>query len=379
MKVLNLGCGMVRKEGAINVDRSLMCNPDFVWDLNRFPYPWEDGSIDKIIASHVLEHLDDTIGVMDEFNRILKWNGILEISVPHTSHDLVLGDVYHKKIINAFTFSPGSTRSPEDLVMRRRSSLVLEKHYVNFCSQFLWLLKFPKFIKDFCSNHLRNIARESVFILRKTGKFVTLTFDDGPSEYTNQILDILKRFSVKAVFFVLGINAVKHPNIIKRIIDEGHTLGVHGFDHSKWVNKSIVEKEVLKTKEILKLIVPGYKLEYFRPPYLKGFATTFPHVLKVPSLKGMCAVDYTTICDDWIKETTAKQIISVSLVLMRGGGTILLHDGARPKVLYKERNKVCEALPYLIGELMNRNYMILGIKELEDARAGKEHRISKTS
>lgn len=65
-----------------------------------------------------------------------------------------------------------------------------------------------------------------------TGKVLYLTFDDGPSRFTPEVLDILKQEGVKATFFVLGEHVEQYPDIAKRIIDEGHAIGNHTYNHA---------------------------------------------------------------------------------------------------------------------------------------------------
>ena len=81
---LNLGCGEVKKDGYINVDIRVEVNPDVVWDLEVFPYPWLDNSIDEIYTSHTVEHIPygKQDKMMREFFRILKPKGKLIILCP---------------------------------------------------------------------------------------------------------------------------------------------------------------------------------------------------------------------------------------------------------------------------------------------------------
>src|ERR1035437_853454 len=83
-------------------------------------------------------------------------------------------------------------------------------------------------------------------------KEIILTFDDGPVPgVTNKMLDILRDYNIKATFFVIGKNAKAHPELMKRILDEGHTVGNHSMNHLALKNldpitwKSIVESEVM--------------------------------------------------------------------------------------------------------------------------------------
>ena len=66
---------------------------------------------------------------------------------------------------------------------------------------------------------------------KKQGKVIYLTFDDGPSEYTTKLLDLLKRYDVRASFFCVASFSDKHKNVIKRMINEGHLVGMHCFSH----------------------------------------------------------------------------------------------------------------------------------------------------
>lgn len=79
---------------------------------------------------------------------------------------------------------------------------------------------------------------------------IYLTFDDGPNPpYTEQILDILSRHGAKAVFFVCGKNAERHPELVRRIVADGHALGNHSYSHSfRMAFSSKLYDEFKKTK-----------------------------------------------------------------------------------------------------------------------------------
>jgi hypothetical protein len=98
---LNLGCGTNKVDGYVNVDRAHA--PDVVCDLEAFPWPWPDSSIDEIRAHHVLEHLGRTpeafIGVMKEMYRVCANGAKVEIVVPHPRHDDFLNDPTHVRPI----------------------------------------------------------------------------------------------------------------------------------------------------------------------------------------------------------------------------------------------------------------------------------------
>ena len=96
---LNLGSGAKKIDGYINLDKFNTFKPDIVHDLEKFPYPFNDNSIDKIIMSHVLEHLgqnpDIFNNIMKELYRICKNGSVIDIIIPHPRHDDFLSDPTH--------------------------------------------------------------------------------------------------------------------------------------------------------------------------------------------------------------------------------------------------------------------------------------------
>jgi SAM-dependent methyltransferase len=104
LRRLNLGCGNQILPGFVNLDRTKARGVDVAHDLERYPYPFKDNEFDFILASHVLEHLDDTIGIMAETYRILKPGGTLLIKFPYYLHPNAWVDPTHKKCLTEETF-----------------------------------------------------------------------------------------------------------------------------------------------------------------------------------------------------------------------------------------------------------------------------------
>jgi len=94
---------------------------------------------------------------------------------------------------------------------------------------------------------------------------IYLTFDDGPNEYTLKNLETLKNFNLKAIFFVVGKNCQKFPQVLKEIVKGGHSIGNHSFSHSIRFFFDF-KREIEKTREIIKEIT-GIETKIFRPPY----------------------------------------------------------------------------------------------------------------
>lgn len=113
MKTLDVGCGRAKVKGAIGVDHVKLSGVDVVYDLNDFPWPFEDESFDEIYMNDVLEHLNDTIKVMEEVCRILKPGGKLHIRVVYWNHRYAFSDPTHVNFFSetTFDFFTGKRRS----------------------------------------------------------------------------------------------------------------------------------------------------------------------------------------------------------------------------------------------------------------------------
>ena len=100
---LNLGCGSKKLDGYINIDKYDTYNPDIIHDLEKFPYPFEDNSVDEILLSHVLEHIgqnpDIFNSIIKEFYRICVHGAKIDIRVPHPRHDDFISDPTHVRPI----------------------------------------------------------------------------------------------------------------------------------------------------------------------------------------------------------------------------------------------------------------------------------------
>ena len=103
---LNLGCGSKILKGYTNLDKFNFYNPDILHDLEKFPYPFQDNSVDEIILSHVLEHIGQTPEVFNkiikELYRICKNDSVIHIYVPHPRHDDFISDPTHVRPITPF-------------------------------------------------------------------------------------------------------------------------------------------------------------------------------------------------------------------------------------------------------------------------------------
>jgi len=131
-------------------------------------------------------------------------------------------------------------------------------------------------------------------------KVWALTFDDGPSKFTPHLLDILKAKGIKAMFMMMGGNAVQHPDIVKRVWAEGHEIGSHTWSHPHLMsltNEQIIA-EVKSTEDVIANLTGGYRPRYFRPPYGEADARVkailAAHHLQ-PLLWNMDTTDYATI------------------------------------------------------------------------------------
>ena len=180
-------------------------------------------------------------------------------------------------------------------------------------------------------------------------RVVALTFDDGPNPATTpQVLDILARYNAKATFYVLGSAIEGNHSILTRMVQEGHELGNHTWDHPKLPGLSAdqITWQFNSTTDAIKAVT-GVTPKTFRPPYGATNAT-------VRSLTDMTQMLWTVDTLDW-KNRSTEAIMANIQASVHPGGVILMHD-IHPTTM--------NALPTVMDYLVSQGYSFVTISEL---------------
>jgi peptidoglycan/xylan/chitin deacetylase (PgdA/CDA1 family) len=206
--------------------------------------------------------------------------------------------------------------------------------------------KTPGFVKTLFPNFVWNIQTDN--------KELYLTFDDGPtSEITDWVLHTLKHFNAKATFFCIGNNIEKHPKVFQNIIDEGHSIGNHTYNHLKgWKHKTkVYYKDVLKTEKIIRKFEAANTKPLFRPPYGKFKNKQSKKLLE----RGYRIILWDVLSYDWDSSVNEETCFNNVISAGKEGSIVVFHDSikasqnlrhALPKVLeyYTEKGYVFKAL-----------------------------------
>jgi cellulose synthase/poly-beta-1,6-N-acetylglucosamine synthase-like glycosyltransferase/peptidoglycan/xylan/chitin deacetylase (PgdA/CDA1 family)/spore germination protein YaaH len=191
---------------------------------------------------------------------------------------------------------------------------------------------------------------------------VALTFDDGPDpKWTPRILDLLKANGVTATFFLVGVNAEKYPDLVRRIVAEGHEIGNHTYYHPDlavcWPEHIKLE---LNATQLLLETITGRSTTLFRPPYA---ADTSPSSLAdLAPLRIANEMNYLVVLEnidpqDWARPG-AEVILQRIKQQRRDGSIILLHDAGG------DRSQTVTALPRIIEWLRTRGDTIVPLSTL---------------
>lgn len=151
---------------------------------------------------------------------------------------------------------------------------------------------------------------------------LALTFDDGPDPvYTPQLLDLLKRYDAKATFFVVGAHAEQNPELIRRMHEDGHTIGIHNYVHrSNWIMSPwTVKRHVQRTSQVIEGIT-GREPQYYRPPW--GIVNVFDFA----QLRRLNVVLWTRMFSDWKKKVGTDNLYRKMRANLYPGQVFLLHD-----------------------------------------------------
>jgi SAM-dependent methyltransferase len=103
-RILDVGCGVNKLPGAIGIDSNPRTRADVLCNLDQFPYPFKDDSFDHLRAIHVIEHVADVIRTMEEFHRLVRAGGTIELATPHYTDFSSFCDPTHRWHLNSFSF-----------------------------------------------------------------------------------------------------------------------------------------------------------------------------------------------------------------------------------------------------------------------------------
>lgn len=188
---------------------------------------------------------------------------------------------------------------------------------------------------------------------------VALTFDDGPSSHTPAILDALAVLGVKATFFVLGVNAERHPDVVTRAAREGHDIGNHGLDHRvlPLAGPASIRDQIARTSAIIERLT-GRKPSLFRASH--GWRN--PWVNGAARRQGLRVVGWTL--GVWDTDRPGGDVIVQRTIAGVGPGCVLLlHDG-RGIEAEPDATQVVQALPAIVGGLRQQGYELVTLSSL---------------
>ena len=187
-------------------------------------------------------------------------------------------------------------------------------------------------------------------------KVVALTYDDGPSPSTNQLLDILDRYQVKATFFEIGRNIEKHPEMVPMIVARGHELANHSYSHTDMMSKprEFLLSEIEKTDKLLQELGVKQDSISFRPPFgRRGVVLSY---LLSQMQKKQIMWDVNSL--DYKNTLTAEDIANRVIDNVRSGSIVLMHDSGG------DRSKTLAATQAIVKTLQSKGYAFKTVSEL---------------
>lgn len=182
---------------------------------------------------------------------------------------------------------------------------------------------------------------------------IYLTFDDGPIPVvTERVLAILEKHQIQATFFCIGDNVRKNPEIFLKIIENGHVIGNHTFNHLKgWKTSTsnYVENTILCLNEFKKFRIEQSNL--FRPPYGRISMNQIKQLRKM----GYKIVMWDVLSKDYNSQIDSNTIINQVLKYAKSGSIIVFHDSIKAK------ENVLNSLETIIIELKKRGFKFKGL------------------
>lgn len=218
-------------------------------------------------------------------------------------------------------------------------------YYIPFLLLWVAVLIYGSFTIQ-ANYHLKAICQFST-----QEKLVAITFDDGPTQFTAEVLDLLKKYNFKATFFCIGNHLKTQTEIVQKIKKEGHTIGNHSLTHREigLQKPEIILSELQQTDRIIEEIT-GQKIEFYRPP----FGVTNPNIRKALKQSHHTVIGWNIrSLDTSIKDK--NRILKRIKKRLKPGSIILLHDTSEKSV---------HVLEQLLTYLSQNNYRSISIEEM---------------
>jgi peptidoglycan/xylan/chitin deacetylase (PgdA/CDA1 family) len=189
---------------------------------------------------------------------------------------------------------------------------------------------------------------------RSSSPYISLTFDDGPTAYTEEILALLQGTPHKATFFLIGKRAEERPETVQRILEQGHSIGNHTYSHSPGLGfkgTQMVEEEILRCDEVLRKLT-GKTPRFYRPP----FGVTNPSIARAVKKTGHMVMGWSIRSLD-TKIKHSNRILARITSRLAPGDVVLLHD---------TNSRTVEVVQALLPELGQRNLRSITLDDLHD-------------
>lgn len=188
---------------------------------------------------------------------------------------------------------------------------------------------------------------------------IALTFDDGPHpRLTPQILDILNKYGVKATFFVVGSNVKAYPDVVKRVLDDGHELGNHTENHinlEKSNSRNVIKELKDSHDDVLELC--DFNMKYFRPP----MGAVNKTVCQIAKKMDYDVILWSIDTEDW-RHLSVDKITDNIYKNIKSGSIILFHD------YISNGSPTPEAIDIIIPQLQEKGYNFVTIGQLLESK-----------
>ncbi len=191
-------------------------------------------------------------------------------------------------------------------------------------------------------------------------KKISLTFDDGPSAYTAQVLDQLKVHDAKATFFVMGQEVIRYPEVVARMAAEGHELGNHTYDFAAQSNKlfSWIDLDSIEKNQDVIEQFSGQRPIFYRSPGAQMGRFLYREI-RLQNLE----VVYGALPLPHPKKSAEEQL-KIALSTIEPGAIIILHDGDDQEPDSERPQATVDLLPELLEEIYKQGYEVVTVSEL---------------